>query len=194
MVSSERSRWNARYEMQTPASDPAAFVVDRAARLPPGGRAMDVAGGSGRHAVWLARRGFEVTLLDVSDVALERAAEAAATAAVDLVILRMEVSPTSIPVGPFDVVVVHHFLDREVWAALPSRLAPGGILLACQPTVRNLERNPRPSARWLLDEGEVGTLARTFAERDADLRIVEAAEGWTGEDRHEAGLVVRRAA
>jgi ubiquinone/menaquinone biosynthesis C-methylase UbiE len=45
--------------------------------LPRRGRALDVAGGTGRHALWLARRGLDTTLADVPQVALEKAAAAA---------------------------------------------------------------------------------------------------------------------
>ncbi|HEX9052362.1 MAG TPA: methyltransferase domain-containing protein, partial [Anaeromyxobacter sp.] len=77
MGEGDRERWNARYaeEAETPAPSPFLLSLDDV--LPRRGRALDVAGGSGRNALWLARRGLDVTLADVSDVALARAARAA---------------------------------------------------------------------------------------------------------------------
>src|SRR5512134_3164184 len=79
----DRERWNARWREQAgELAPPAAFVVEHTALLPKTGRALDVAGGAGRHAVWLARAGLEVTMIDVSDVAIERAERRAGAAGV----------------------------------------------------------------------------------------------------------------
>jgi SAM-dependent methyltransferase len=65
--------WDERYA----ASDlvwsvgPNQFVEDECGELPPG-RALDLAAGEGRNAIWLARRGWEVTAVDFSRVALEK--------------------------------------------------------------------------------------------------------------------------
>ncbi len=59
------------------------------------------------------------------------------------------------------------------------------MLIIGQLTTTNLERNPRPSRRFLVQPGEtVSTLT--------GLTILEADEGWTAEDRHEARVVARR--
>jgi len=191
-MASVRSSWNERHTERRTATRPAAFLADREYLLPAGGRALDVAGGAGRHAVWLARRGFEVTLVDIADVALARAEAAAAEAPVPLTTVQADLSCDPLPAGDFAVIVVHDYLDRDVWSALPASLSPGGVLFACQPTLRNLERHPRPSARWLLDEGEIGTLAQVVVDSDPALQVVEVTEGWTGQGRHEARLVLRR--
>lgn len=190
---SVRSSWNERHATREIPVRPAAFVVEREHLLPAGGRALDVAGGSGRHAVWLARRGFEVTLVDISDVALAQAEAAAAAVSVPIVTVQADLSTEPLPPGRFEVIVVVDYLDRDVWSVLPSLLAPGGLLLASQPTVRNLERHARPSVRWLLEEGEIDALVHVAVDADPDLRLVEATEGWTRQGRHEAHLVLRRA-
>ncbi len=132
-------------------------------------------------------------LVDISDVALARAEAAAAEASVELTTVQADLSNDPLPSGRFEVIVVVDYLDRDVWSALPALLAPGGLLLACQPTVRNLERHPAPSARFLLDEGEIDVLAQVAVEADPDLEVVEVTESWTAEGRHEAHLVLRRA-
>ena len=185
-----RERWNARYRGGAGPDAPAAFLTDRADLLPASGRALDLAGGTGRHAVWLAARGLEVTLVDVADGACASARERAAQAGVRLTAVRAELGVDPLPAGPFAVVLAHHYLDRAVWRQAATQLAPAGVLLACQPTVTNLERHDRPSRRWLLDDGEVHTLAATL--RADGLEVLEAAEGWTPQGRHEARLVVRR--
>ena len=73
MSEEDRLLWNERHRSREPRRDVAPFVVEAAAWFPPQGHVLDVAGGSGRNAVWLAAQGFEVSLVDVSDVAADLA-------------------------------------------------------------------------------------------------------------------------
>ncbi|HSK24868.1 MAG TPA: class I SAM-dependent methyltransferase [Egicoccus sp.] len=187
-MSDERTRWNARHAGRAPLTEPAHFLVRHASLLPPRGRALDVAGGSGRNAVWLAQRGLQVTLVDVADEACRLAADAASNAGVEIVVERRDVSAAGLPPGPWNVIVFHHFLDRDLWAPAAAALAPGGVLLISQPTVHNLERHDRPSREWLLEPGELDAAARTWP----DVEVVVADEGWTDDDRHESSVVARR--
>ena len=59
-------------------------LLDVAEQLPMKGRALDVAGGTGRHARWLAQRGLRVTLCDISPVALAAARGSATAARLDV--------------------------------------------------------------------------------------------------------------
>jgi SAM-dependent methyltransferase len=194
-----RQRWNRRYAARAadtgpaaPTEPPARFLTDRVRHLPTVGRTLDVAGGAGRHAVWLAERGLTVTLIDVSDAACAASAARAADAGVRLEIVRADLGVDSLPTGPWDVVLVHDWLDRDVWRALPGYLAVGGVLLASQPTVTNLERHDRPGRRWLLDDGELARLVADVEAEDPALAVVELTEGWSEDDRHEARLVLQR--
>jgi tellurite methyltransferase len=184
----DRHRWNRRHAAAEPSLPPARFLTDRAGLLPRVGRALDVAGGTGRNAVWLARRGLDVTLVDVSDEACRLALARAAAAGVAVTVVRRDLTVDALPAGPWELVLVHHYLDRTLLHAVWRTIASAGLLLVAQPTVRNLERHPRPARRWLLDEGE---LARLAAELPA-AELVELREGWTEEGRHEAQLVARR--
>jgi 2-polyprenyl-3-methyl-5-hydroxy-6-metoxy-1,4-benzoquinol methylase len=190
----DRERWNARWREQAgELAPPAAFVVEHAALLPASGRALDVAGGAGRHAVWLARAGLDVIMIDVSDVALERAERRAAAANVAgrIRFRRIDLSEPGpdgeLPTGPFDVIVMFHYLDRARRGELVGLLSPGGLLITCQPTVVNLERHAHPSRAYLLDEGELATWVST-----QPLDVVVSREGWNVENRHEAELIARR--
>ncbi|PTL79054.1 bifunctional 2-polyprenyl-6-hydroxyphenol methylase/3-demethylubiquinol 3-O-methyltransferase UbiG [Vitiosangium sp. GDMCC 1.1324] len=184
MPEQDRQRWNTRYREQVGTGEPSGFLRSLADRLPRTGRALDVAGGAGHDALWLARRGLDVTLADISDVALERAAEAARGAGVELRLQRLDVELEPLPPGPFDLVLCLNFLWRPLFAELPKVLAPGGLLVFAQPTRSNLQRHAHPSARFLLEDGELPRLLQ-------GLEIVSYSEGWTEEGRHEARLVAR---
>jgi SAM-dependent methyltransferase len=185
MAEGDRERWNARYAEEGEPPAPSAFLVSLDALLPTRGRALDVAGGSGRNALWLARRGLDVTLADVSDVGLEKAARAAAAAGVALATVRVDLEADPPPAGPWDLVVCTYFLHRPLLAAIPAVLAPGGLLVVAHATRTNLTRHPRPGPGHVLDDGELPRLIRGLA-------VLSSEEGWLESGRHEARILARR--
>ena len=185
MSTADRDKWDARYRTQGPeSSDPSPFLT--ALDLRESGRALDVAGGAGRNAVWLARRGLQVTLVDISREGLALARAAAGDLPLELVCADLEQEP--LPAGPFDLIISFNVLRRALFAAFPDSLAPGGQLVYLQPTRSNLQRHPRPPAPFLLEDGELPGLVQ-------GLEIVSYQEGWFtdgAEPRHEARLVARK--
>lgn len=188
MAADDAARWDARYADGDVATEPAVSFVEMARGLP-AGRALDVAGGAGRHALWLAGRGWEVTLVDISSVALDLAARHARQAGVVLTTEVRDLDTARLPAGPFELVVAVAFLDHQVLDQVPDVLAPGGRLLLVHPTVANLERHDRPPRRFLLEAGEVTTIPRRLG-----LEVEVCEEGWSADDRHEARLLARRPA
>ena len=126
----DRARWNEKYRKaghELP-SIPLIMYQGRLAR----GRALDLAGGLGENAAILALAGWTVTLADLSDQALARAAGRARDlkAAVRLV----QADALRLPFrGPFDTIVVAKFLERSIAPELIRLLAPGGTLFCEQP-------------------------------------------------------------
>lgn len=188
MSGEERRYWDDRYRVRGRlATEPAPFVVEAVGRhAPTPGRAIDVAGGTGRHAVWLARRGWDTTLIDVSAVALELARRDAEAAGVALSTMCADLDAASLPPGPWDLAIVHHYLNRGLFPHITAALAPGGLLVFAQPTLENLCRNDRPGPDHSLAIGEAAQLL-------AGLDVVAIFEGWTDHGRHEAQVVARRA-
>lgn len=191
-----RSHWNRRHTERlsepAPSAGPSSALTSAVDLLPTTGRALDVAGGTGRHALWLAARGLDVTLVDVSDTACAEATRRAVDAGVGLDVVRAELGADPLPAGPWDLIVVSYWLDREVWTALPGELAPDGVLVLCHATATNLERYERPPRRFLLDDGEMAAMAERLTVADPELEVLRLTEGWTDEDRHEARLILRR--
>jgi SAM-dependent methyltransferase len=115
------------------SGQPNGALVTETTGLPPG-QALDVGCGEGADAVWLAEHGWEVTALDVSGVALERAARHAEQAQVPVRWVHAGLVEAALPAGTFDLVSAqypallrtdHH--DAET--ALLGAVAPGGTLL-----------------------------------------------------------------
>lgn len=155
------------------------------AELPRRGRALDVAAGTGRVALYWAARGLATLAVDVSPVGLARASEAATRAGLTLAtsVIDLEVDP--LPEGPFAAISVFHYLQRDLFPALVARLAPGGLLVCEIATVGNLERHAKPSRRFLLEPDELRALC-------APLEVVFRCEGWQG-DACVARILARRA-
>lgn len=188
MAEADRIRWDARHLKQAGRlQGPSPFVASLDGLLPRQGRALDVAGGTGRHALWLARRGLDVTLADISGVALEIAAGRADREGLPLRTVTIDLKAEPTPDGPWDLIVCVDFLWRPLLAELPMALPPGGLLLVAHPTRSNQRRHERPGPRHLLDDGELPGLVR-------GLEVLLDEEGWTPEGRHEARLVARRPA
>ncbi|MGH8879786.1 MAG: class I SAM-dependent methyltransferase, partial [Stackebrandtia sp.] len=128
--------WDERYRGsdQLFSGLPNGVLVTEAADLPPG-RALDVGCGEGADVAWLARRGWQVTGIDISQVALERAAAATADVAGEVTLTRVDLATMSAPSGPFDLVSAQYFplpVQPDDHAALRGLLAavvPGGTLL-----------------------------------------------------------------
>ncbi len=181
MADADRERWDARWRERGEAlAAPEPWLVGL--DLPRAGRALDVAGGSGRHALYLAARGLDVTLCDVSPVALATGEAHARRAGLPLATRAVDLEQAPLPPGPWDLIVVFHYLQRELFSSFPAALAAGGMLVVCHPTRRNLERHAHPSARFLLEEGELQRLV-------VGLELRSAEEGWLESGRHEARVV-----
>jgi SAM-dependent methyltransferase len=144
-----------------------------------------VAGGAGADAIWLANRGLDVTLADISPVALELATSEAARHGVALRTVEIDLEREPFPPGPWDLILCIRFLWRPLFEAIPTELAPGGTLIVAHPTRSNLLRHERPGPLYLLDDGELPGLVR-------GLEVLRYEEGWTGDGYHEAVMIARR--
>lgn len=178
---------------------PASFVRDLAELLPPASTIADIAGGAGRHAMWLAGEGHVATLVDISSVGLASAAEAAGAAGVELETIERDVEADGMPPGrTWDLVLMHYYFDPAVVHAAWRAVRPGGLLAVAQPTVVNLERHERPSRRFLLKVGQVAVVARELSSAASasgeGTDVVTCDDGWRDNDRHEGRLVLRRRA
>ena len=128
--------WEERYRSrERPAEDfataPVPLLARTAAQLPPG-RALDLACGTGRNALWLARQGWSVTAVDGAPTAIEilrrRAHEQGL--AVDAKVADLERGEFQIESSAWDLICICYYLQRDLFEPAKSRLAPAGVLLA----------------------------------------------------------------
>jgi len=129
---------------------PSPWVTRWAPRIRPGGVVLDLACGSGRHARWLARMGFEVSAVD-----RDTAAFGDPPAGVALLQADLEAGPWPYPGIAFDGIVVANYLHRPLLPILVGALVPGGVLVY-ETFARGNERFGRPSnPAFLLEPGEL---------------------------------------
>ncbi|MEU3605398.1 methyltransferase domain-containing protein [Streptomyces sp. NPDC035033] len=130
-----REEWDNRYaeRQRLWSGQPNGALVAEVAGLAPG-RVLDVGCGEGADAIWLARTGWDVTALEVSGVALRRAAAHAREAGVGIRWVHAGLAEAALPPASFDLVSAQYpALPRTPGSsaerALLAAVAPGGVLL-----------------------------------------------------------------
>lgn len=196
-----KSHWDGRYAsiaVEDLNPEPAAILLDNVglldAALADGRkRALDVAGGTGRNALWLAERGFEAAIVDVSPVGLDVAERWATQRNVGVATLTHDLEADGMPGGTWDLIVITLFLNRDIVLSVSEYLESGGLAMFAQPTVTNLERHEHPSERFLLKAGEIAEMANALS---TTCEIIEATEDWRGaaedDQAHTGRLIVRK--
>ena len=125
-----RERWNERRRAGfEPFPDrPSEWLVEHRGLLA-GGRALDVACGDGRDALFLARHGYEVDAVDVSDVAIDALRAAATERRLPIHPYAADLEREPLPGAGYDAIVCFNYLQRDLFAALEQALALNGLLL-----------------------------------------------------------------
>jgi SAM-dependent methyltransferase len=139
----DAAAWDERYRDRDLvwSGEPNVFVAEEVADLPPG-RALDLAAGEGRNAIWLAQRGWTVEAVEFSSVALEKASTLAAQAGVEVTLTLADLTEAP-ALEPADLVLLAylHLPRAAAQRALrhaASLVRPGGTFLLVAHARRNL--------------------------------------------------------
>lgn len=149
---------------------PAAWLVDNVDLIPRGGRVLDIASGRGRHARFLAARGFFVHAIDRNAEALAalHAVDQVTTDCVDL-----ETADVLLGHRQYDAVVVFNYLHRPLMPAIVDAVAEHGVLIYETFTVDQAVRGHPKNPAFLLKPGELEALVHP-------LRVARSREGEFG--------------
>jgi SAM-dependent methyltransferase len=105
-----------------------ASELERLLRLAPGRRAVDIACGEGRNSIYLARHGFRVTGIDISDAGIAKAERRARAEGLEIDFLREDLDGWQTD-RQYDLLLNFNFLLRPLIQEEVRALAPGGLLL-----------------------------------------------------------------
>ena len=186
MSEDERQRWDERYASGDygPRSWPTPLLEHWIPTFG-SGRALVIACGTGRNALYLAEHGFDVTGVDISEVAIERASQEARARRLDVEFVVADIDEF-VPEGAFDLITVIRYRNRELWPRLVNALTPDGWILAEHHMKTRADVSGPSSPAFRLDPGE---LLREFE----GLRIVHYSETIELADDEESTYAIQRA-
>ena len=163
MSTDEKNIWNKKHSEQTHSSltpDPLLVsAYEDFLSSVPAGKVLDIAGGVGRHAIWLAESGWQVRLLDISDVAIQQAQEnIKLSKAGGSIVTEIQDLDGSKDFGreQYDLILGFFFLQRKLFPALAAALKPGGHLIYKTYTTEHTQFGKGPShPMFLLEPNEL---------------------------------------
>lgn len=131
------ARWDALYAGKEYlfGTAPAAFLAREAGRIAPGARVLSMADGEGRNSVHLAALGHRVTALEMSGVAIAKAADLAAARGVAVTHLRADLTDWQWPEAAFEAVVgifvqfAPAAVRARIHAGIAQAVVPGGLVM-----------------------------------------------------------------
>ncbi len=129
MSKQDRDKWNQRYlEDSYHKNNPVTLITDWLPRLPEG-RALDVACGAGRNAIFLAQTGYQVDAIDISAEGLNQARQIAESQGLDINWIEHDLDEPYPFDRDYDLIVVMWYVDLALVTQLCDCLAPGGYLI-----------------------------------------------------------------
>lgn len=142
----DSERWNERYAAKELiwSAGPNALFAEVVGKLKPG-KALDLACGEGRNAIWLAEQGWQVTGIDFSSVGIDKARQIAARRGVSVDFLVEDLATAELAEAQYDLVAVvflHNAPEqRAVWMAKAiDAVAPGGSFVFIGHDPENIHR------------------------------------------------------
>jgi tellurite methyltransferase len=130
MAQQDRDKWNDRYAAGAYADrlHPTAYLEASLPRLPRG-RALDIACGAGRNAMFLAAAGYTVDAIDISGVALERGRAAATARGLSIHWIEADLEQDPLPSLRYDLIVCVRYVNRTLFAELGDALTREGYVV-----------------------------------------------------------------
>ncbi|KAA0232935.1 MAG: hypothetical protein JJLCMIEE_03448 [Acidimicrobiales bacterium] len=158
---------------------PNRFLVAETAGLTPA-RALDVASGEGRNAVWLAEQGWMVTAVDFSEVGMEKGRKLAESRGVEVQWILADVTEYQPRPSAYDLVIVLYLQlpadsRRRAFGKCVSGLETGGLLLYVGHDLDNIEHGyGGPQAPEVLTTPEAMTELLTTLDQETEIEIIKA--------------------
>ncbi len=157
--------WDKKYETEAYifGKEPVEFLGEHIDLLPRG-KALDIAMGEGRNAVFLAKKGFTVDGCDISEIAIKKALDLAKENNVTVRAYVADLETYKLPQNTYDVIACFYYLQRDLVPQMKEALKPGGMIIYETYTIENRERGfegPK-NKDYLLKPNELLDLFKDF--------------------------------
>ena len=132
MAANDRERWDKKHLKENSLVEASAFLQQIFAPGPwpiPPGRALDIATGRGRNALFLAQRGFQVDAMDISAVGLREGQAEAEKKSLTINFVQSDLDRTELPEDAYDLILNLNFLQRSLIPKMKKALKVGGHIL-----------------------------------------------------------------
>lgn len=142
-----KTQWDEKYSRPTfiYGKAPAQFLAENYQYIPFEGSVLDMGMGEGRNAVFLAQKGYKVTGVDISSVAVKKSYLLAQEFGVKIKGVVASLSDYKIAPASFDAIICFYYVDRALVEKIKTWLKPGGILIYEAHTVREKNKNKKVS-------------------------------------------------
>ncbi len=187
MAGEDQERWDEKHASRHGGELPSDFLKEifhLGSWLIQPGRALDIATGKGRNALFLAERGFSVEGIDISEVALREARRRAEEKGFTIAFRQADLDKIELPKAAYDMIVNFNFLQRSLIPEMKKALKLGGhIVFETYLVDQRVIGHPRNPA-YLLGHNELLEFFRDF-------RILCYREGRfseSGQEAYRAGL------
>lgn len=146
-----KTQWDQRYSRPTfiYGKSPVQFLAENYQYIPFEGSVLDMGMGEGRNAVFLAQKGYKVTGVDLSSVAVKKAYLLAQEFGVKIKGVVASLKDYTIQPNSYDAIVCFYWVDRSMVEKIKTWLKPGGILIYEAHTVRERERDSQKKSEPL---------------------------------------------
>jgi tellurite methyltransferase len=192
MATEDQQTWDEKHAAGHGEESPSPFLEEifrsDAWTIQPG-RALDIATGKGRNAVFLAEHGFKVDAMDISAVALEEARKIAQAKKLDIKFIEADLDHAELPEAAYELIVDFNFLERALIPKIKSALKPGGHIVFETFLIDQKELGHPRNPAYLLGHNELLDLFRDF--RVLYYREGKMVEG--AKEAYRAGLFAQKA-
>ncbi len=154
-----KDQWDQRYSRPSFVfgKSPVRFLAENYQYIPFEGTVLDMGMGEGRNAVFLAQKGYRVTGIDISSVAVKKAYMLAEEFGVKFKGVVASLNEYKIAPASFDAIICFYYVDRSLIEKMKTWLKPGGILIYEAYTVREMrtKKAPEYNPEYYLKEQEL---------------------------------------
>jgi len=191
MAQEDQKHWDEKRAVGHGEDSPSSFLEEvfrsKSWLIQPG-KALDIATGKGRNAVFLAEHGFKVDAMDISAVALEEARKTAQAKKLNINFIVADLDHAELPEAAYDLIVNFNFLERALIPKIKSALKPGGHIFFETFLIDQKELGHPRNPAYLLGHNEL-------LELFSDFRVLYYREGKMVEgaiEAYRAGLFAQK--